>query len=64
MGSDFATFFANLFFFFYEPRWLKSINNINYGVVRKFGIIFRFIDNLIAINDGNEIIIMKSAHPN
>ena len=54
MGSDLATFFANPFFFFYESRWLKSIKNINYGVVRRFGIIFRFIDDLIAINDGNE----------
>ena len=40
--------------FFYESRWLKSIKNTNYGVVRKFGNIFRFIDDLIPINDGNE----------
>ena len=54
MGSDPAPFFANLFLFFYESRWLKSIKNTNYGVARKFGNIFRFIDDLIAINDGNE----------
>ena len=54
MGSDSASFFANLFLFFYESRWLKSIKNTNYGVARKFGNIFRFIDDLIAINDGNE----------
>ena len=54
MGSDPAPFFANLFLFFYESRWLKSIKNTNYGVPRKFGNIFRFIDDLIAINDGNE----------
>ena len=54
MGSDPAPFFVNLFFFFYESRWLKSIKNTNYGVARKFGNIFRFIDDLIAVNDGNE----------
>ena len=46
--------FASLFLFFYESRWLKSINNTNYGVARKFGNIFRFTDDLIAINNGNE----------
>ena len=54
MGSDPVPFFDNLFLFFYESRWLKSIKNTNYGVARKFGNIFRFIDDLIAINDGNE----------
>ena len=54
MGSDPGPFFANLFLFFYESRWLKSIKNTNYGVARKFGNIFRFIDDLIPINDGNE----------
>ena len=54
MGSDPASFFANLFLFFYESRRLKSIKNTNYGVVIKFGNIFRFIDDVIAINDGNE----------
>ena len=54
MGSDPAPFFANLFLFFYESRWLKSIKNNNYGVAKKFGNIFRFIDDLIAINNGNE----------
>ena len=54
MGSNPVLFFPNLFLFFYEWRWLKSIKNTNYEVVRKFGNIFRFIDDLIAINDGNE----------
>ena len=54
MGSDPTLFFANLFLFFYESRWLKSIKNTNYGVARKFGNIFRIIDDLIAINNGNE----------
>ena len=54
MESDPALFFANPFLFFYESRWLKSIENSNYGVARTFGNIFWFTDDLIAINDGNE----------
>ena len=54
MGSDPAPYFANCFLFFYESRWLKSIKNTNYGVARKFGNIFRFTNNLNAINDRNE----------
>ena len=54
MGSDPAPFFANLFLLFYESRRLKSIKNTNYGAARKFGNTFRFIDDLIAINNGNE----------
>ena len=67
IGSDPTPFFANLFLFFYKSKWLKSIKNTNYGVARKLGNIFRFIDDLIAINDGIEfqkIITMKSTHPN
>ena len=37
MVSDPAPFFANLFLFLYESRWLKLIKNTNYGVERKFG---------------------------
>ena len=54
MGSDPEPFVANLLLFFYASRWLKSIKNTYYGVVKKFGNIFRFIDDLIGINDGNK----------
>ena len=54
LGSDPMPFFANLLLFFYESRGLKSIKNTNYKIARKFGNIFRFIDDLIALNDGNE----------
>ena len=66
MGSDPATFFANLYLFFYESRWLKSIKNTNYKVARKFGNIVRFTDDLIAINEEKnlKIITKKSTYPN
>ena len=54
MRSDTAPFLANLFLFLYEYKRLKSIKNANYEAARKFGNIFRFIDDLIATNDANE----------
>ena len=54
MGSDPAPFFANLFLYCYESRWMKRMKKENNILARKFGKIFRYIDDLIAINDGNE----------
>ena len=52
MGSDPAPFFANLFLYFYESSWLKSIKKTNNTLARKFGKVFRYIDDLLALNDG------------
>ena len=40
--------------FLYESGLLKSCKNTNYGVTRKLPSIFRFINDLIPINDGNK----------
>ena len=53
MGSDPAPAFANLFLFHYESSWLKSIKKSNYILARKFGQVFRYIDDLLALNDGH-----------
>ena len=53
MGSDPAPAFANLFLFYYESSWLKSIKKNNYVLARKFGQVFRYIDDLVALNDGH-----------
>ena len=52
MGSDPAPFFANLFLYHYESSWLKGIKKTNNSVARKFGNVFRYIDDLLALNDG------------
>ena len=54
MGSDPAPFFANLFLFFYEVRWIKSTKKLDYARARRFLNTFRFIDDLIAANDYGE----------
>ncbi len=53
MGSDPAPAFANLFLFHYESNWLKEIKKTNPIIARKFGQVFRYIDDLLALNDGN-----------
>ena len=52
MGSDPAPFMANLFLYYYESRWIKRLKKENLSDARKFGHTYRFIDDLIAINDG------------
>ena len=53
MGSDPAPAFANLFLFHYESSWLMSIRKSNNILARKFGQVFRYIDDLLALNDGH-----------
>ena len=54
MGSDPAPYFANLFLYRYESKWLYKMKKENNVLARKFGRIFRYIDDLLAINDGGE----------
>ena len=52
MGSDPAPFFANLFLHYYESKWMKELMKKDLMQARKFSNLFRFIDDLSAINDG------------
>ena len=54
MGSDPAPFFANLFLYYYESKWLKNVQRSDLHRAKKFANTFRFIDDLVAINDDNE----------
>ena len=54
MGSDPAPFMANLFLYYYESKFLKTFKVNNMSRARLFNYIFRFIDDLIAINDDKE----------
>ena len=54
MGSDPAPYFANLFLYQYESRWIKKMKKEKNILARKFGNIFRYIDDLVAINDSRE----------
>ena len=54
MGSDPAPFMANLFLFHYESEYVKKIQKEDIFIARRFRHTFRFIDDLIAINDDGE----------
>ena len=54
MGLDPAPFIANLYLQHYEAKWLKLLSKSDSIRARKFGNIFRFQDDLNAINDGGE----------
>ena len=51
---DPAPFMANLFLYYYEKKWLKSIKSSNIALARKFSNMFRFIDDFLVVNDDVE----------
>ena len=51
MGSDPAPFMANLFLYHYESNWINNLKKKNLQKARRFGNTFRFIDDLLTIND-------------
>ena len=54
MGSDPAPFMANLFLYYFENKWVKNLKKGSLQRARKFMHTFRFIDDLLTINDGDE----------
>ena len=53
MGSDPAPYFANLFLFYFEMNWMNKLKKENFVATRKYSNTFRFIDDLITINNGH-----------
>ena len=51
-----SSFFANLFLYFYETKWMNKLKKKKNDLIkaRKLCNIFRFIDDLNSINDGWE----------
>ena len=54
MGSDPALIFANLFLFYFEDKWVRNVQRSDLSRARKFTTIFRFIDDILTVNDGGE----------
>jgi len=52
MGTDPAPFMANLFLYYYERNYINELKKTNVDDARLFCNVFRFIDDLCAINDG------------
>jgi hypothetical protein len=52
MGTDCAPFLANLYLFSYEYKWLtKKFEQKEFDVLDKFKCCFRYIDDLLCINN-------------
>ena len=54
MGIDPAPFWANLFLYSYESKYIQSLVSHRSPIVYKFSGNRRFIDDLCALNDGEE----------
>ena len=52
MGIDPAPFWANLFLYTYENEFVSNLVSNNKALARKFHSTKRFIDDLVALNDG------------
>ena len=56
MGTDPPPYFANLYLFFYESKWIRKMMKIEFGTLRKFyNYVNRFIDDLITINNNGHM---------
>ena len=54
MGPDLAPFFADIFLYYYESKWMNELKKNDHIRARKLCNIFRFIDDLNALNDAGE----------
>ena len=55
MGSDPVPFFAILFLFSSESKWIKKVKKSEMPE-RRFADVFRFIDDLNDLNDGQKFL--------
>ena len=56
MGSDPAPFIANIFLYVYENRYMNGLKKSDLSRARNLRHVFRFIDDLIAINDNDQFL--------
>ena len=56
MESDPAPFIANLFLYVYENRYMNWLKKSDLSRARNLRHVFRFIADLIAINDNDEFL--------
>ena len=63
LGLDLAPFFTNLFLFYHKWQYINNLKKENVVSARKFCYTFRFIDDLITINNTNFEINIRNIYP-
>ena len=53
MGTDPAPFMANLFLYYYENKFMNELTKSDKRAARQFGNVWRYIDDLSAVNNEN-----------
>ena len=53
MGTDCAPLIADLFLFSFEFEFMKNLNRKDVSVARKFNRTFRYIDDLLTLNNSS-----------
>ena len=53
MGTDCAPLLANLFLFYYEYKFMKDNLKSNFQIAKQFSYTFRYIDDLLTLNNPN-----------
>ena len=51
MGTDCAPLLANMFLFYYEYKYIKELIRTNLHLAMKFNYTFRYIDDLLTLNN-------------
>ena len=51
MGTDCAPLLANLYLFYFEYKFMKNLMKNNFSKARSFTYLFRYIDDLLTINN-------------
>ena len=62
MGSDPAPFFANMFLYFYEGKWIKDLQKKDLIKARKPCNAFRFIDDMIRMQSMITSVVLESTN--
>ena len=63
MGTDCAPLLANLFLFFYEYKFMKLKLKQNSQLAKTFSCTFRYIDDLLTLNNPNFVDEIKNIYP-
>lgn len=63
MGTNFAPFGANLYLYAYESSFVDKLLRNDVSLARKFRLSFRFIDDILFVNNPDVLQVLKEIYP-